>query len=90
MTLDLTVNDQKTRIDRNKIIEVLESENIEARPVWKPMHLQPLYNKCDYVKKGTKDISAKLFEKGICLPSGSNLSKKDQSRIIDIILSLVK
>ena len=86
----LTINDQKTRVDRNKIIEALESENIEARPVWKPMHLQPLYNKCDYVKNGTKDISAKLFEKGICLPSGSNLSQKDQSRIIDIILSLIK
>ena len=53
------------------------------------MHIQPLYNKCEYVSSNNKDVSAELYENGLCLPSGSNLSEKDQNRIIDIILSLV-
>ena len=86
----LTINSQKTGIDRNQVIEALEKENIESRPVWKPMHMQPLYEKCEYVKSDTRDVSAELFEKGLCLPSGSSLKEKDQNRIIDIILSLTK
>ena len=85
----LTIDAKKVGIDRNDIIEALENENIESRPVWKPMHMQPLYKKCKYVKRGSRDISAELFENGLCLPSGSCLSEEDQNRIIDIILSLV-
>ena len=86
----LTIDNQKTGIDRNQVIEALEKENIESRPVWKPMHLQPLYNKCEYVSNDDRDVSAELFENGLCLPSGSSLSEGDQNRIIDIILSLLK
>ena len=64
-------------------------QNIESKPVWKPMHLQPLYSKYDYWSDNhLKDISANLFRDGLCLPSGSSLSEKDQDRIIGIILSL--
>ena len=86
----LTIDNKKTGINRNKIIEALEKENIESRPVWKPMHLQPFYKGYEYVKAGDEDISAKLFQNGLCLPSGSSLSEGDQDRIIDIILSLLK
>ena len=86
----LTIDAKKVGIARTDIIEALENENIESRPVWKPMHMQPLYNKCKYVKSGSRDISAELFENGLCLPSGSCLSEEDQNRIIDIILSLVR
>ncbi len=85
----LTIDAKKAGIARNDIIEALENENIESRPVWKPMHMQPLYKKCEYVKADYRDISAELFENGLCLPSGSCLSEEDQSRIINIILSLV-
>ena len=85
----LTIDEKKTGIDRDKIISTLEKENIESRPVWKPMHLQPLYNEYEYVSNDDRDVSAELFENGLCLPSGSNLSEKDQNRIIDIILSLL-
>ncbi len=86
-----TVDSRKTGFDRNKIIECLEKENIESRPVWKPMHLQPLYKDYIYlnIDKGI-DISAHLFYEGICLPSGSNLQIKDQDRIVDIIFNLFK
>jgi len=64
----------------------LEKENIESRPLWKPMHLQPVFKKYpSYINK----ISNDLFERGLCLPSGSNLSSKDKSRIVDIILDVI-
>jgi pyridoxal phosphate-dependent aminotransferase EpsN len=85
----LTVDEKSTGISRTQIIDALEKENIESRPVWKPMHMQPLYKKCEYVRSDNRDVSAELFENGLCLPSGSSLSEGDQGRIIDIILSLI-
>ena len=83
----LTVDPKKTGINRTQIINALEKENIEARPVWKPMHLQPYYQNCEYVHHDDMDISKQLFENGLCLPSGSSLSEEDQNRVTDIILS---
>jgi len=60
----------------------LEAERIEARPVWKPMHLQPVFKGA---RKIGGDVSEGLFAKGLCLPSGSNMSEADQARVIDII-----
>ena len=80
----------KLNISRDDIINALNNENIESRPVWKPMHLQPFFSKYIYLKKNNKDYSFNFFEEGICLPSGSSLKEKDQSRIIDIILSMIK
>ena len=85
----LTVDEKSTGISRTHIIDTLEKENIESRPVWKPMHMQPLYKKYEYIKNDDWDVSAELFENGLCLPSGSSLSEEDQNRIIDIILSLL-
>jgi len=85
----LTVDEKSTGISRTHIIDTLEKENIESRPVWKPMHMQPLYKKYEYIRSDDRDVSAELFEKGLCLPSGSSLKEKDQNRIIDIILKLL-
>ena len=60
----------------------LETENIESRPVWKPMHMQPVFKGCR--KRGGK-VAEEIFEKGLCLPSGSSLRAGDQERIIGII-----
>ena len=60
----------------------LEAENIEARPVWKPMHMQPVFNGCR-VMGGS--VSEEIFEKGLCLPSGSNLTDADRDRVIEIV-----
>ena len=86
----LLIDHDKTGIKRNDIIKALEVENIESRPVWKPMHLQPFFKGYEYVKNNNEDISGRLFENGICQPSGSNLSETEQNRIIDIILSLLR
>jgi len=58
----------------------LEVEHIEARPVWKPMHLQPVFQQYESVGGG---VAAALFRDGLCLPSGSNLSENDLSRVVE-------
>lgn len=62
----------------------LEKENIECRPLWKPMHLQPIFEKYPYYGS---NVSQHLFENGLCLPSGSNLSENDKNRISDSLKS---
>jgi len=67
------------------IMEALEAENIESRPIWKPMHMQPFFEKYDFV--GT-DVSGKLFEDGVCLPSDTKMTDGDLERICGILRGL--
>lgn len=67
---------------RESIRKSLEKENIESRPLWKPMHLQPVFGSCPSYLNG---VSEALFENGLCLPSGSNLVESDLKRVIRII-----
>src|SRR5699024_9075764 len=71
----LTIDSEKTGFTAKTLIEYLHQHNIEARPVWKPMHLQPLYEGYDYIFE-KEDSSKKLFETGVCLPSGSNMTEE--------------
>jgi dTDP-4-amino-4,6-dideoxygalactose transaminase len=64
--------------------QTLEKDNIESRPLWKPMHLQPVFSGCRYFGG---DLSEKLFNRGLCLPSGSNLSKEDLELVTGKILA---
>ncbi len=68
---------------RDRVLRSLERHSIEARPVWKPMHQQPLFREAPYFAHGDEDVSARLFEAGICLPSGSNLTADQQGRVIE-------
>ncbi len=68
---------------RESIRLSLEKKEIESRPLWKPMHLQPVFKNYPSYLNG---VSENLFEKGLCLPSGSNLSIEDKSRVVEIIL----
>ncbi|GGG95826.1 pyridoxal phosphate-dependent aminotransferase [Staphylococcus pragensis] len=83
----LTIDESKTNFTALKLIETLLENNIEARPVWKPMHLQPYFESYDYIAEN-KDNSAYLFEHGVCLPSGSDITNEQQERVIEIIKSL--
>lgn len=75
----ITVNPKETGgVTNDDIRMALEKENIESRPLWKPMHLQPIFSKYPFYSTG---ISEELFEKGLCLPSGSNMTDKDMQRI---------
>jgi pyridoxal phosphate-dependent aminotransferase EpsN len=71
--------------DREQVRIALEAEDVEARPLWKPMHLQPVYARH---RAYGGDVSASLFERGLCLPSGSALTPSDQERIVGIVRSV--
>ncbi|NSW84591.1 MAG: DegT/DnrJ/EryC1/StrS family aminotransferase [Syntrophothermus sp.] len=82
----MTIDTEKLGITPMDVIRALESENIEARPVWKPMHLQPLFAGCEYYTQGENySVSDRLFASGLCLPSGSSLSEEEQDRVISVI-----
>jgi dTDP-4-amino-4,6-dideoxygalactose transaminase len=82
----ILVDPEKTNgMTRETMRLALEAENIESRPLWKPMHLQPIFEKYPYY--GTT-VSETLFENGLCLPSGSNLTEDDRNRIKNVILNL--
>ena len=82
----ITIDATKTNgITAETLRLVLESENIESRPLWKPMHLQPIFKKYPYYGK---KVAENLFENGLCLPSGSNLSDTDRERIASVIASV--
>jgi dTDP-4-amino-4,6-dideoxygalactose transaminase len=72
-------------ITRETIRLALEAENIEARPLWKPMHLQPIFESSLFYGEGTAE---ELFNNGLCLPSGSNLKQADLERVVNVILGL--
>ncbi|MFC4775866.1 DegT/DnrJ/EryC1/StrS family aminotransferase [Paenibacillus sp. GCM10023252] len=83
----LTMNPHMTGTTPAELIHQLSAENIEARPVWKPMHLQPLLRSYEYYTHEEQySVSDKLFAHGICLPSGSSLEAAEQDRVIDIAL----
>ena len=65
----------------------LEQENIESRPLWKPMHLQPVFKEFPAYVDGT---SEDLFLRGLCLPSGSNLTQSDLNRVVESIKKALK
>jgi pyridoxal phosphate-dependent aminotransferase EpsN len=76
------VEAQRFGMDRDKLIQTLEAKGIETRPVWKPMHLQPLYQGADVVGG---EMSEDLFHRGICFPSSSSLTVEDQDYIVECV-----
>ena len=78
----ITIDPGRFGTDREGVRLALEAENIESRPVWKPMHLQPVFAACDVVGGA---VAEDLFARGLCLPSGSNLTDAQRRRVIDAI-----
>lgn len=76
------IDPELTGKDREGLRHAFLEDNIESRPLWKPMHLQPIFENAPYYGK---NISEKLFDNGLCLPSGSNLSDEDRVRITNVI-----
>jgi len=81
----MTIDPSRFGADRERVRRALEVENIEARPVWKPMHLQPVF--AAYERLGG-DVAEGFFQRGLCLPSGSDLTEADLQRVIDVIVGL--
>uniref|UniRef100_UPI00313E25C5 DegT/DnrJ/EryC1/StrS family aminotransferase n=2 Tax=Bacillus sp. OTU2372 TaxID=3043858 RepID=UPI00313E25C5 len=86
----LTIDKYESGVSVKELLNALSEENIEARPVWKPLHLQPVFQGVQYYPHSPNDsISDLLFESGICLPSGSNMTDDDLLRVIQCIKDVV-
>lgn len=72
-------------ITSSELIRRLAGEMIEARPLWKPMHRQPVFANCRYFTGGSESVSDRLFEQGLCLPSGSNMNPAQIDRVLSVI-----
>jgi pyridoxal phosphate-dependent aminotransferase EpsN len=82
----LTVDETVTGVTVGQILQALSEENIEARPVWKPLHLQPLFEGVKHYSHSENfNVSESLFQTGLCLPSGSRMSEEEQHRVIRCI-----
>ena len=80
-----------------EILEAISLLNAEGRPIWKPMHMQPIYKKHDFISKSGRyseinneivldsDVGADLFNRGLCLPSDNKMTEDEQYRIIDVV-----
>lgn len=88
LTAFLLSNNSNT-LTPTTIINKLADNNIEARRVWKPMHMQPLYNKYDYISVDN-DNAQSIFERGVCLPSSSDLTLQQQDKVISIVQEIMK
>jgi pyridoxal phosphate-dependent aminotransferase EpsN len=78
----ITIDPAQFGASRDDVLRALAAENVEARPVWKPLHLQPVFAGCAF-RGGT--VAAGLFERGLCLPSGSAMTPADLDRVIDVV-----
>lgn len=83
----IVVAPEEAGFTREDIRLALDADNIESRPLWKPMHLQPVFAGCPFYGNG---VSEKLFDNGLCLPSGSSLKKEDLERVCHVIEFLTK
>ena len=79
--------EKESKVTPDMIMDALEAENIESRPVWKPMHEQPVFAKCDFMphNEDWSSVGSGVFERGLCLPSDIKNTQEDMERIIGII-----
>ena len=85
-----TINPAHTKVTSTQLIQGLAAEMIEARPLWKPMHMQPVFAGARFFPHGPSAVSDDLFERGVCLPSGSNMSEVALTRVVEQVRRILK
>ena len=75
------------KVTPDQVMDALQEENIESRPIWKPMHLQPVYAECDFFpyEEGKPAVSEDIFNRGVCLPSDIKNTPEEMEQIINIV-----
>ena len=81
-----TIN-EGCNVDPLDIMKILDDHNVEARPIWKPMHMQPVFEGCDFISVAEKAVNEDIFARGLCLPSDIKMTEEEQNYVIDIIKS---
>lgn len=77
--------DDDCTVDPMTVIEHLAKKNIEARPIWKPMHMQPVFKNCDFISASDAPVNEKIFKKGLCLPSDIKMTEEEQAYVIKAV-----
>ena len=82
--------DEMSDVKPRDVLLALENENIEARPIWKPMHLQPIFKDYDFIMAEDREVSVgeDIFNRGVCLPSDIKNTDEDMNRIVGIVRKL--
>jgi pyridoxal phosphate-dependent aminotransferase EpsN len=83
----ILINEGNFKVSTSDIVELFESQNIEARRTWKPMHLQPAYANYNCIGG---EISEGIFNRGICLPSGTGMTNEEQNRVIATLMNVLQ
>ena len=87
--LSAIILDKDSKVTPLQIIEALEKENIESRPIWKPMQLQPVFADRDFITLNENgSVSEDIFSRGVCLPSDTKMTREEQAKVIEIIKGL--
>ena len=87
--LSSIILEEKSEVKPLDIIIALENAEIESRPIWKPMHMQPVFKDCDFITVSKdKSVSQDIFERGVCLPSDTKMTEEEQDRVIEVIRKL--
>lgn len=87
--LSAIILDKDSKVTPLQIIEALEKENIESRPIWKPMQLQPVFADRDFITLNENgSVSKDIFSRGVCLPSDTKMTREEQAKVIEIIKGL--
>lgn len=85
--LSCMLMDADCKVDPMTVLEKLDAANIEARPVWKPMHLQPVFRGRDFICAEDKPVDEDLFKRGLCLPSDIKMTEEEQMRVVEVVKS---
>ena len=83
----LTLDPARTQVSPEQLRQALEAQNIESRPIWKPLHLQPVFQGVEYHGRGVSD---RLFATGLCLPSGSGMTAQERTRVIESVRKVLR
>ncbi len=79
--------DEGCEVSFMDVLNKLNEENIEGRPIWKPMHMQPVFADCDFISVEETPVNEAIFARGLCLPSDIKMTEEDQDRVIEVIKS---
>ena len=77
--------DDDCAVDPMTVMEHLAEKNVESRPIWKPMHMQPVFKNNDFITVADKPVNEDIFAKGLCLPSDIKMTEEEQQYVIDAI-----
>ena len=83
--LEVSYEKQHGKTCPGEILDVIASHNAEGRPIWKPMHMQPIYKENIFVSANESPVNEDIFERGLCLPSDNKMTKEEQDRVIELV-----